>query len=140
MGHHKIVEPGAPTPAPGAGKTDITGRLPDDLLSEHVERLALFCAIGAGLWAFSLFMHTVVHPLTTGTRVPRVELWIEVLGIVFSLAGFLYVRYARHCFQTKTEIGLVFMVVNAFLIPMLDTWSVAPCVAQLSDRLSRTTI
>src|SRR5258706_10513377 len=140
MGHHKIIEPRAPTPAPGAGKTYITGRLPDDLLSDHVERLALFCAIGAGLWAFSLVMHTVVHPLTTGTRVPRVELWLEVLGIVFSLAGFLYVRYARHCFQTKTEIGLIFMVVNAFLIAMLNTWAVTPSVAQLTDRLSWNTI
>src|SRR5438093_12082548 len=99
---HKVVEPRAPTPAPGAGKTYITGRLPDDLLSEHVERLALFSAIGAGLWAFSLFMHTVVHPLATGTRVPKIEIGIEVVGIVISLVVFLYVRYARHCLQTKT--------------------------------------
>jgi tRNA A-37 threonylcarbamoyl transferase component Bud32 len=137
---HKIVEPRAPTPASGAGKTYITGRLPDDLLSEHVDRFALFSAIGAGLWAFSLFMHTVVHPLTTGTRVPRVEIGIEVLGIVISLVGFLYVRYARHCLQTKSEIGLVFMVLNAILIAMLNTWVVTPTVAQLTDRLSWNTI
>jgi serine/threonine-protein kinase len=140
MAHHKIVEPRAPTPAPGAGKTYITGRLPDDLLSEHVERLALCSAIGAGLWAFSLFMQAVVHPLTTGRKIPTIEIGIEVLGIVFSLAVFLYVRYGRHCLQTKSEIGLVFMVLNAILIAMLNTWAVTPSVAQLTDRLSWTTL
>ena len=140
MEHHKIVEPRAPTPAPGAGMSYITGRLPDDLLSEHVDRLALFSAIGAGLWAFSLFMHIVVHPLTTGKTISSIEARIEVLGIVFSLGVFLYVRFARHCLQTKTEIGLVFMVLNAILIAMLNTWAVTPSIAQLTDRLSWTTI
>jgi serine/threonine-protein kinase len=140
MEHHKIVEPRAPTPAPGAERSHITGRLPDDLLSEHVERFALFCATGAGLWAFSLFMHTIVHPLTTGTTVPRLELAIEGLGIIIALSGFAYVRYARHCAQTKTEIGLVFMVLNAILIATLNTQTIAPTLERFTDRLSWNTI
>jgi serine/threonine-protein kinase len=137
--HHKIVEPRAPTPAPGA-ENNVTGRLPDDLLSEHVQRLAVLGAIGAGLWAFSLFMHTVVTPLTVGTRIPRSEIVIEVLGMIVSLAVFLNVRYARQCLQTKTDVGLVFMVLNAILIAMLNTWTVTPTVETLTNRLSWTTI
>jgi len=35
--NHKIVEPRAPTPAPTAELNRLTGRLPDDLLSERVD-------------------------------------------------------------------------------------------------------
>ncbi len=138
--HHKIVEPRAPTPAPGGETSHVTGRLPDDLLAEHVQRLAVLGAIGAGLWAFTLFMHTVVTPLTVGTRLSTVQIVIEVLGVIVSLAIFVHVRYARQCLQTKTDVGLVYMVLNAVLIAMLNTWAVAPTVEALTDRLSWTTI
>ena len=138
--NHKVVEPHVPTPLPGAEQNKVTGRLPDDVLSEHVQRLALFSATGAGLWAWSLAMHAVVTPLTVGTTVPTITIVIEALGIATGLAVFLYVRYARHCLQTKTEIGLVFMVANAILIAMINTWSVIPTVANLTNRLSWNTI
>jgi len=137
---HKILEPHAPTSTTGSEKSKITGRLPDDLLAEHVQRLALFGAVAAGLWAFSLFMHTVVTPLTVGTRITRFEIGIEVMGIVTAAVMFLYVRYGRCALQTKTKIGLVFMMLNAFYIAMLNTWAVAPTVANLTGRLSWNTI
>jgi serine/threonine-protein kinase len=138
--NHKLIEPRVPTPAPGADKNIITGRLPDDMLSEHVQRLAIVSAVAAGIWAFSLVMRGVVAPLTVGTRAPMVEIAIGVLGTIIALAVFLYVRYASHCLQTKTEIGLVFMVLNAALIAMLNTWVVAPTVEHLTNRLSWNTI
>jgi eukaryotic-like serine/threonine-protein kinase len=137
--NHKVIAPRAPTPAPGAEKSTITGRLPDDVLSEHVERLALFSAVAAGLWAFSLFMHTVVTPLTVGTTVPRIVAGIELVGVLDGIVMFLYVRYGRCALQTKTDIGLIFMVMNAILIAMLNTWAIVPTVATM-ERLSWNTI
>ena len=50
----------------------ITGRLPDDLLTEQVQRLAVFSAVGAGLWAFGLVMDTPAsRPRTVGTSASR---------------------------------------------------------------------
>src|SRR6185503_13359539 len=74
------------------------------------------------------------------TRIPTTQVVIEVFGIVTGLGVFLYVRYAHYCLQTKSEIGLVFMVLNAILIAMLNTWAVTPSVARLTDRLSWNTI
>jgi tRNA A-37 threonylcarbamoyl transferase component Bud32 len=128
--NHKIVERRSPTPVPGA-ENKLTGRLPDDLLAEQVQRLALFSAVAAGLWAFSLFMHTVVTPLTVGTTFPKIVVGIEMVGIVDAVAVFLFVRYAPHCLQTKTDTGLVFMVLNAILIALLNTWAITPTVATM---------
>jgi tRNA A-37 threonylcarbamoyl transferase component Bud32 len=140
VGHHKIVEPRAPTAPSGAERNKITGRLPDDLVSEQVRRLALFSAIGAGVWAFTLVMQTVVRPLAVGLRIPAIEVVILVAGVVTGLAVFLFVRYAPDGSPATTWIGLVFMMVNAILIAMLNTWTVAPTVEHLNDRLSWNTI
>jgi tRNA A-37 threonylcarbamoyl transferase component Bud32 len=125
---HKFIEPRVPTPAPGAERNKITGRLPDELLSEQIQRVAVFSAVAAGLWTFGLLMDTVVTPLTLGAVVPRIAVAIELLAIVTALVVFLYVRYASHCLQTKGESGLLFMVLNAVFIAMLNTWATAPTV------------
>jgi serine/threonine protein kinase len=128
---HKIVEPRAPTPVPGAEKHKITGRLPDDLLSEQVQRLAILSAVVAGLWTFGLVMQAIVKPLTVGTTIPRVEVWIELVGIVTAAGMLLYVRFGRCALQTKAEIGLIFLVLNAMFIAALNTWAIVPTVATM---------
>jgi serine/threonine-protein kinase len=126
--NHRILEPHLPTPAPGAEQNKVTGRLPDEMLSEQVQRLAVLSAVAAGLWAFSLVMQAIVTPLTVGTSVPSVEVAIEVLGITTAAAVFVYVRYASHGLQTKSDAGLIFMLLNALFIAMVNTWAIAPTV------------
>jgi hypothetical protein len=41
------IEPRAETPIPGAREQTGSHRLPDDVLSEHVQRLAICTAVGA---------------------------------------------------------------------------------------------
>ena len=82
----RIIQPRVATAQPGGREPSSAGRLPDEIVSEHVQRLAVFAAIGAGLWTFGLVMDQVITPLTVGTIVPRVHAAIEVVAIVTSMA------------------------------------------------------
>src|SRR6185295_4086052 len=141
MSHHehKMIEPRAQTPAPGAEQVRSTGRLPDDMLDEQLQRLAVFTAVGAGLWALTVVIHAFVTPRTVGTVIPMRAIAIEVIGVVTSVAVFLYVRYAPHTCEVKTDAGPWYMILNAILVAMVNTWVTAPTVETLG-RLSWTTI
>jgi serine/threonine-protein kinase len=134
-----LIGPRAATPVPGADEVRTTGRLPDDMMDEQVQRLAVFSAVAAGLWALTVVVHAFVTPRTVGTVVPARGIAIEVLGVVISIAVFLYVRYAPHTCQKKTDAGLSFMILNTILNAMLTTWVTAPTVETMG-RLSWTTI
>jgi eukaryotic-like serine/threonine-protein kinase len=136
---HKFIEPRAATPPPGAEQVRITGRLPDDMVDEQVQRLAVFSAVGAGLWALTVVVHAFITPRTVGTVIPGRAIAIEALGVVISAAVFLYVKYAPHTCHKKTDAGLWFMVLNTILNAMLTTWVTAPTVETMG-RLSWTTI
>jgi len=136
---HKFIEPRASTPAPGAEQVRTTGRLPDDMVDEQVQRLAVFSAVGAGLWALTVVVHAFITPRTVGTVIPGRAIAIEALGVVTSVAVFLYVKYAPHTCHKKTDAGLWFMVLNTILNAMLTTWATAPTVETMG-RLSWTTI
>ena len=61
--------------------------LPDALVSEQVQRLAVCTAVGAGLWTYGLVMDTIVRPLTVGDSPSRRRTSsIELVAIVASLA------------------------------------------------------
>ena len=136
---HKLLAARAATPAPGAEQVRMTGRLPDEMVDEQVQRLAVFSAVAAGLWALTVVVHTFITPRTVGTIVPRRGIAIEALGVVISIAVFLYVRYAPHTCQKKSDAGLWFMVLNTILNALLTTW-VTPPTVETMGRLSWTTI
>ena len=80
---NKIIQPRDETPLPArppAASRD--ARLPDDLLSEHVQRVAIAGAVGAGLWLFGLVMDAIVFPLTVGHQRRRtLTITIDILGV-----------------------------------------------------------
>ena len=135
---NKRIEPREATPAPGDALKS-TGRLPDDMLDEQVERFAAFTGVAAGLWALTFVVHAFVYPGALGIVVPRLVLGIEAFAAVDSLLVFLYVRYAPHTCQTKTHAGLGYMVLNAIVIAMINTWATNPTPETLA-KLSWTTI
>jgi len=120
--HHKLIAPRTPTPAPDAHDHTGLSRLPEELLSEQVRRLAVFSAVGGGLWVYGLVMDTIVNPLTVGSVVPAIHIVIEVLAILLSAAMFFYVPYRGHSPQTKSDAGLVYFVLNAMAVALLNTW------------------
>jgi serine/threonine-protein kinase len=132
-----------PTPTPGRETTArFTGHLPDDLIGEQVERLALFSLICAVLWTIGLVMDQVIV-LTVRTVFP-VESWknrlVELLGIVVSGLMFVYTRYARHSPGTKMDVGLGYLIFNAGAIAALNTWVSPPPLRAQMMQLSWTTI
>jgi serine/threonine-protein kinase len=123
----KLIAPRVPTAA--QNRTDaarITSRLPDDLLSEQVERLAVFSAVIAGLWGIALVMGGLVFPLVLGRpRRPPAVLAIEVCGLCVSAAMCLIARRARHTFDTKAAAGLAFMIANAVWVAFVNVLTMA---------------
>jgi hypothetical protein len=132
MPEKKLIEPRARTPAPGPRDTVATGRLPEELLSEQVQRFGVFASVGGGLWAFGLVMHTLVVPRTFGGAVPRMPVVIEIAGILVSALAFWYVRYVGHASHVKANAGLWFMLLNAFGVAMFNI-SRGPVISQPGD-------
>jgi tRNA A-37 threonylcarbamoyl transferase component Bud32 len=133
MGHrkHRLIAPRVQTPLPEASATKTTGRLPEDLLSEQVQRFSVFAGVAAGLWAVALAMETVVTPLTGGVEVPRARVAIEIFAMVSCVAVFLYVRYAKCGSEKKADAGLGFMIFNAIAIALINNWVNSPSLASL---------
>jgi serine/threonine-protein kinase len=127
----KRIAPRPPTPAGIAESGRTTGRLPDDLVREQIQRLALFAAVGAGLWTVGMVMDTVLVPLTVNVRAPRTAIAIEVTAIIVSIGMYLCARYGTQEPRATTAVGLAYMLFNAFAIAMLNTWVTPPTVATL---------
>jgi serine/threonine-protein kinase len=119
---HKRVEPRTKTPAPGALTTG-TGRLPDDLLTEQVKRLALMIVVGGGLWSIGLVMDAFIVPATFGAQVERLSVAVEVVAILVSALMFVYMKYSHHIPETKTDVGLGYVMFSAFGVAINNTHS-----------------
>ena len=120
-----LIEPRVRTEATGAHEQS-SSRLPDAVVSEQVQRLAVCTAVGAGLWTYGLVMDTIVRPLTVGVIVPRTNVMIELVSIALSGLMFLYVRYAPHQPHTKSDAGLLYFVLNAVGVALLNSWALNP--------------
>jgi serine/threonine-protein kinase len=136
---NKFIEPRVKTPAPGVRPRTETSRLPDDLLSEHVQRLAICSAVGAGLWLFGLVMDGLVRPNTVTSAVQSVTIGIEVVAIAISTLMGAYVRRSTHSPERKTDVFLLYMVMNAVGVALLNTWAHAPA-SQFVNGVSWNTI
>jgi eukaryotic-like serine/threonine-protein kinase len=118
---NKIIRPRVQTPLPGAPVETATTRLPEELLSEHVQRIAVAGAVGAGLWTFGLVMDALVFPLTVGPAPRTLTLAIDVLGVAVSAAMFLSIRHTALAPQVKADVGLLFMVLNAIFVALINS-------------------
>jgi eukaryotic-like serine/threonine-protein kinase len=140
----KVICPRLPSPtADATGTRDsrtASSRLPQDLVSEQIRRLAIFGAVGAALWTFGFLEDAVLLPATL--RPPAVAQMarpVEIFGIVMSLAMFVYVRYGDSSAQTKVNIGLAYMIVSAAAVAYINTWA-ASAVSARVDQLSWNTV
>src|SRR4051812_39770008 len=139
MTRTRIIEPRVRTHGSASNLDTAAARLPDTLVSDQVQRLAICTAVGFGLWTYGLTMDTVVRPLTVAPVIPRLNLVVEALSIALSAAMFLYVRYAPHMPAAKTDAGLVYFVLNAVGVSLLNNWGFQPGT-EAGGRLSWTTV
>ena len=123
----KRIAPSPPTPAPGVHESGRTPtRLPDEIVKEQMERLALFAAVIGGLWAIGLFVDIVLAPLAWDIGVSLHAILLEIGGIS---AAALMVWFARYCPRpprAKADISLAYLVVNGIAVAILNTWIVPP--------------
>jgi serine/threonine-protein kinase len=102
-------------------------RLPEDIMTEQIQRLSLFAAVGMGLWIFGLVLDLFILRIASSTFQPSpVVTAIEVLGIVAGGVMYTYVRYSPHDAQVKTNVGLAYMLVNAFGVAVINAWTFLP--------------
>jgi tRNA A-37 threonylcarbamoyl transferase component Bud32 len=134
----KHVEPRIQTPVPGALSSG-AGRLPDDLLHEQVQRVALLAAVGGGLWSVGLAMDGLIIPNAFALPVSRSSVAVEIFAVIISALTFVYVKYGRQLPQTKTDMALGYMILSAFAVAMINTRTVQ-ALDQTVDTVSWITI
>ena len=123
---HRLIAKLRDTSRPGDSRR--TGRMPEDLLSEQIQRLAVFSAVAGSLWAFALFMDVAVLPAANGTGALN---WrtipVEITAIVITTALWLVFRRSTLSVPVKQNAGLALMLLNAVGIAALNAWgSVLP--------------
>ena len=123
---HKIIEPRAKTAPPGARHTTSWDRLPDDLMSDQVQRLGVFSAVAAALWTYGLVMDALVTPLAVAAPVRKVNVAIELAAILASGLMLACVRFTKHPLHVKTDVGLWYMLLNAVGVAVLNTSTRVP--------------
>ena len=132
----KVIAPR--TPELLRGQTTTTG-LPDDVLNEQVRRLRLCAAVAMGLWAFGLVMDAFVRPQTVGSPFLVSTVVIEGVAIAVSALLFAYLRFTTHPPCIQAHAGLIFMVLNALGVGLLNTWA-RPLTNDALNELSWNTI
>ena len=131
----KVIAPRLPTPISPTGGAS-AARLPDDVVSDQLRRLALFCVVSVSLWSFGLIMDAVILPVTVGSTVSRMTIAIDITAVMIGLAIFVYLRYARSSSEcVSTDAGLWLMLLNAAGVALLETWADDPANT-LSGHLS----
>jgi serine/threonine protein kinase len=113
-------------PPSTASRMGDTLHLPEELLSEQVQRLAIFCLIGTVLWAVALVMDLFLIPLATGDARNWRSVTLELIGGLASLVVGVFATTATTSTQRKADLGMAFMLLNAAAVAAFNTWAVAP--------------
>src|SRR5262249_45759677 len=133
------LAPRIKTPSPETLNRQTGCGMPEPMLAEQVQRLAVSTIVGAGLWTFGLVMDGLVRPNTVGSVLRQSTLIIEVVLIIIAAVMFAYVRLSSQCPVVKSDVGLAYFVVNAAGVALLNNWAHAP-VTEYSGQLSWNTV
>ena len=105
--------------------------LPDALLVEQVNRLALLCAVVGLFWMVALLLLLLLAPvLSRGARLLHTV--TDIAGLVLAAGMFAYVRFGTAPPARKVNVGLGFLVWNAIGLAIVDTWVSPPGATQLN--------
>lgn len=100
-----------------------TTGLPEDLAREQELRIQAFYAVGVLLWAINMLMDADLSP--NGDRGPY-RLVIEGAGAVIAAAAMWFIRATSFSHTVKVYAGVSFIVPHAFLLALLNSWSLQP--------------
>jgi serine/threonine-protein kinase len=140
----KVIARHKDTPARHAREavsaSGVTTRLPEELVSEQVQRLAVFSAVALGVWTFTLFLDLILLPALSDawSRNWRAVV-VEVCNVLGAVVMCVYLRTSKATPERKGDVGLAFMLVSAVGIAVVNAW-VFPPTSQEIMRFSWTTI
>jgi serine/threonine-protein kinase len=101
-----------------------TGRIPDELLSEQVQRLAVFSSVAGALWTFGLVTDLLIMPSARGNGMRNWNaILLEIAAAVVAFSMCLFVRKSRATDAAKTSVGMAFMLLNAGAVAALNAWA-----------------
>jgi eukaryotic-like serine/threonine-protein kinase len=118
------------SPPTGSGTGPTTSRLPEGLLAEQTQRLALLCVVIAGLWTLGLVIEVALVPLVWKRAISVPAVALDLTGMAVAAFMFWYVRFGDASPQRKGDAGLAFLVWNAIGVAVLNTWIVPPLADQ----------
>ena len=99
------------------------GGLPEDLLRETAQRLALFCGVGAATWTIAVIMANLLRPTSVPTPFPWPGNLIGAAMVVTLTAAFVKVRRsATQAHAPTLDLGLGLLILNAFAIAVINEW------------------
>lgn len=107
----------------GSSVSPSTMQLPEDVLSEQVRRLSLFCFIAASMWGVALLLDLFVIPTFTGLPRNGRTLVLELFGGITSFLIGLVVSVAGASVQRKADVGVAVMLVNAGSVAAINAWA-----------------
>jgi serine/threonine-protein kinase len=100
------------------------GRMPAELLSEQVRRLAVFSSVAGSLWSFGLLTDLVIMPIARGNGMINWKaIPLEAGAALVAFVMCFFVRTSKATDAAKTNAGLAFMLLNAAGIAALNAWA-----------------
>jgi serine/threonine-protein kinase len=115
-----------PALTPSTGGTRATGgELPEAVLQGISRRLSILCVVAGTLWGISLVLNNLFPPGFGGVGAfafPWPGNLVAPLGIAMAAGMWLFLRFGRAGAATL-DVGLCFLVANAFAIGLLDEWA-----------------
>jgi serine/threonine-protein kinase len=119
------LPPGS-TPAHAGARRSRRRPIPLDLLNQASRRLQIIALLAAVLWVLSTVLYHVLDRMIAAGDTRWMYLQpsdgIVVIGVVLSLALYVYLRRGSHDPRFTLDLGLVYMIALAFLIGNLVHW------------------
>jgi serine/threonine protein kinase len=113
-------------PLTGTRPGDSSTSLPEELLSDQVRRLAIFCLVAAALWTVALAMDLWAIPYATGLPRNWRSVTLELMGGLASFVVGVYATRSTAVAERKGDVGIAFMLFNAAVVAAFNTWAVPP--------------
>src|SRR5690242_1745312 len=126
MGNHTSIARVDRHAARSADVGRSTVRLPTEMLSEQVRRLAVFSTVGVVLWTFALAIEAILLPAVwSGWHRNWPAIGIELFGSIASAVMWVYMRSRAHAEQ-KNDVGPAMMLIHAVGIAVFNAFAYPP--------------
>src|SRR6266550_3069357 len=124
------------TPLSIGGSRKAPREIPDDLLKEASQRLAVMSLLGAGLWTVASILWHLRVGSTGSSKLQlspfEISDWIAVVSTAASLALFFYARRTKREPQFILNLGIGYMILTSLAIGLIEHWFVTPFTPTMS--------